>query len=430
MTDMQQLLSSQPMERMARDGIQYVMLGTAHVSKESALAVDALLESESFDGVAIELDAGRFQAMNDPDSYKQLDLIQVFKSGKAMLVAANLALGAYQRRLAEQVGIEPGAEMMAADRGAKARNLPTLLIDRDVSLTLARCRASLGFWGGTKLISGAALSVFDEEEIAPAQIEQLKQGDLLKSTFGDFANDSPKLFEALIGERDQFMVAKLREQCADQSLKKVLVVIGAGHLAGMSKAMTEQHELPKAVMDRVSSKPEPSIWPKLIGWGITLILVLGMAWGFHKGFDQGKEMLAIYLACTAGGAFIGALLARAHLLSAFAGALSAPITVLHPALGSGMFSAGVELWLRKPTVNDFEALRVDLKEMSGWWKNRVSRVLLVFILTNIFTMFGTWTTALSYLFKTAAAPAIFAPTIAPRPAQSAHFDLPSQEFEG
>jgi pheromone shutdown protein TraB len=128
-------------------------------------------------------------------------------------------------------------------------------------------------------------------------------------------------------------------------------------------------------------------------------LVLGMAWGFHKGFDRGKELLAIYLGCTATGALIGALLARSHILSALAGALSAPITVLHPALGSGMFSAGVELWLRKPTVMDFEALRIDLRELSGWWKNRVSRVLLVFILTNIFTMFGTWATALSFLTK-------------------------------
>jgi pheromone shutdown-related protein TraB len=397
----QTLLAAQPIERLECEGTHFVLLGTAHVSKESTDAVVALLACEEFDAVAIELDQARFQALNDPDSYKRLDLIEVFKSGKTVLVAANLALGAYQRRLAEQVGIEPGAEMIAADRGAKAKGLPTLLIDRDVGITLVRCKAALGFWGGSKLIAGSVLSSFSEEEIGPEEIEKLKTGDMLRSTFGDFANESPALFTALISERDAFMAAKLREYAKEKGLKRVLAVVGAGHLAGLKLALNTALERPADVIARVSAKPKGTIWPSLIGWGISLILIGGMVWGFQKGFDQGKEMLAIYLGFTAGGAFIGAMLARAHPLSAIAGALSAPITVLHPMLASNMVSGAVEMWLRRPTVQDFEDLRVDLRETSGWWKNKVSRVLLVFIFTGFFTALGTWATAFSYVFGVA-----------------------------
>jgi pheromone shutdown-related protein TraB len=396
-TDQAALLAAQPIERLERDGTHYTLLGTAHVSKASADAVVALLASEPFDAIAIELDAARFTALNDPDSYKKLDLIEVFKTGKTVLVAANLALGAYQRRLAEQVGIEPGAEMLAADRGAKTLGLPTLLIDRDVSLTLARCRAALGFWGGTKLITRAALSTFSEDEIAPEEIEKLKTGDMLRSTFGDFANESPKLFDALIAERDQFMVATLREQSATHGYQRVLAVVGAGHLAGMVQEF-KSNKLPvKDIIARVSAKPTPSIWPKVINWAIMLILIGGLAYAFRAGMEQGARMVAVYSALTGGGALIGALLARSHILSALAAAISAPITVLHPAISSGMVSGAVDVWLRRPTVNDFEALRLDLRATSGWFKNKVSRILLVFILTNLFTMFGAWAAA-AYLF--------------------------------
>ena len=399
--DFTELLAAQPIERLERDGTLYTLLGTAHVSKASADAVVALLKTETFDAVAIELDAARFQALKDPDSYKKLDLIEVFKTGKTILVAANLALGAYQRRLAEQVGIEPGSEMLAADVGATKLGLPTLLIDRDVSLTLARCRAALGFWGGAKLITGSALSVFSEEEIAPEEIEKLKTGDMLRSTFGDFATESPALFDALISERDQFMAAKLRELSSERDLKRVLAVVGAGHLAGMVEALKTSFEPPQTVLERVSAKPKPSILPKIIGWVITLILIGGMAWGFYKGFDQGKDKLVVFLSLTAGGAFIGAMLARANILSALAGAISAPLTVLHPAISSGMVSGAVEVWLRRPTVHDFEALRVDLRDTAGWFRNKVSRVLLVFLLTNLFTAIGLWITAFSYISKVA-----------------------------
>src|SRR3569623_2737172 len=107
-------LASQPIARVTRDGIEYTLLGTAHVSRASVVAVHALIARESFAAVAEELCESRYRALRDRDAWRNLDLLQIIRQGEAGMVAANLALSAYQRRLAEQFGIEPGAEMKAA----------------------------------------------------------------------------------------------------------------------------------------------------------------------------------------------------------------------------------------------------------------------------------------------------------------------------
>jgi pheromone shutdown-related protein TraB len=384
------MIELETVARVQRDGVHYTILGTAHVSKQSVEDVKALIAAESFDAIAIELDQGRYHAMQDPEAFKRLDLLKVFRDGKALMIAVNLWLSAFQRRLAEQVGIEPGAEMMAAHHGAEEKNLPLWMIDREVSLTLARCRHAVGFWGGAKLLAGSMLGTFSEEEIGPEEIEKLKTGDILQATFADFADESPQLFNALITERDQFMAAKLRELARLENKRHVLAVVGAGHLAGIAAELRSNTAAPETIIAPVNVQPPASIWPRLIGYLLIGVLVGGMVWGFYKGFGVGREFLTIYLGLTISGAFMGALVARSSLLSALCGGLSAPITVLHPALTSGMFSAAVELWQKKPTVADFDAMRVDLKQTSGWWKNRVAQILLVFILTNFGTVIGVW----------------------------------------
>src|SRR6185369_14305966 len=103
--------ADQPLARVARDGTQYTLLGTAHVSRASVAAVRSLIETGDYDAIAIELCDTRYRAMRDREAWRNLDLLQIIRDGKAGMVAANLALSAYQRRLAEQFGIEPGAEM-------------------------------------------------------------------------------------------------------------------------------------------------------------------------------------------------------------------------------------------------------------------------------------------------------------------------------
>jgi pheromone shutdown protein TraB len=178
------LLAGQPVRIVERDGIRYTLLGTAHVSQASVLAVEAAINSGHYDAVAVELDPQRLQALTNPNALAQLDLVEVIRKGRVALFAANLALAAYQRRLAEQLGIEPGAELKRAVALAEEKSLPVHLIDREVGLTFRRASQRLGFFGRLKLIGGLGAGLFSSEDVGEEEIEKLKQGDMLESSFG------------------------------------------------------------------------------------------------------------------------------------------------------------------------------------------------------------------------------------------------------
>lgn len=390
----------QPCAEVERDGVCYVLLGTAHVSRASVEAVEqALADGADYDLVAVELDTQRHAALNDPDAMARLDLLQVIRTGRTPVFAANLGLAAYQRRLAEQLGIEPGAELKAAAARAGERGLPLALVDRDVGVTFRRALASLGFWGRAKISAGLLMSLFADEEVSEADIEKLKSGDMLESSFGDFARENPALYRSIIAERDEYMAAALREAAQAHGARHVLAVLGAGHLKGVAAHLAEQHEAPDAVRARLSETPQGSRIP----WFTIALGVLvfgGFAWGFWQGgIDLGGALLLQWVLATGFLGALGCAIAGGHPLSILAAFVASPITPLHPALASGTVSALVETWMRKPTYADFMALRDDIATVRGWWRNRVSRILLNFFLTSLGTAIGVWTGGLSILRK-------------------------------
>lgn len=385
-------LAGQPIDIVERDGVRYTVLGTAHVSRASVAAVDAMLDSQSFDAVAVELCDSRFQALAAPERLQQLDLFRVLKDGKAGMVAAQLLLASYQNRLAEQLGIEPGAEMKTAMAGAEARNRPVWLIDRDIGLTVGRAYRAVGFWQRMSMMGGLLGSLLSNEKIDENEIEKLKEGDMLDSAFREFAQQSQPLYEALIAERDAYMAARLRE-LAQQSpdIRDVLVVIGAGHLQGMTNALREQDAAPADVLTRLRQPPPPGRWPRWLGYSLIAFVLGGFAWGFLRGGgDVGIELVVTWVLATGVLGAIGCAVAGGHPASIAAAFVASPMTPLHPALASGTVSAGVELWLRKPTVKDFSELRTDLNSWRGWWRNGVARILLNFFLTSLGTAIGVY----------------------------------------
>ncbi|HOX72655.1 MAG TPA: TraB/GumN family protein [Dokdonella sp.] len=392
---MSESLAAQPIARIVRDGVEYVLLGTAHVSRASVEAVREILDRESFDAVAVELCEPRYKSMRDPASFRNLDLFQIIRQGKAGLVAANLALSAFQRRLAEQFGIEPGAEMKAAIDGAEARDLLIWLIDREVGITLKRAIRSVGFLERLGIIGGLAGSLITREDVDESEIEKLKEGDMLGSMFSEFAKESPPLFEALIAERDRYMTARLREESdaaasTGKPVRRVLAVIGAGHLSGIEQAIAAQAEAPGPLQKALAELPPGSPWPKRIGFAVFAIIAIAIASLFYRGAEFGADALWIWVLCTGIGAAIGTFAAGGHPLSALAGFIVAPLKPFRPGVPVGAASAGVEVWIHRPRVADFDSLRDDVIHWTGWWKNRISRTLLVFVFTNLGMMFGTW----------------------------------------
>ncbi|MBB5356863.1 pheromone shutdown-related protein TraB [Rhodanobacter sp. ANJX3] len=394
-------LQGQPIERVQRDGVEYVVLGTAHVSKVSVNAVDALLANEPFDAVAIELCDSRAQSMRDPEAFKQMDLFKVIRQGKAGMVAASLVLSTFQKRLADQSGIQPGAEMKAAMDGADRRGLPLWLVDREVGTTLKRAWHSVGFWQRFGLLGGLLASVFEREAIEQEEIEKLKQGDLLESAFCEFASESKPLYQSLIGERDAFMAARLREEAtrsATAEARRVLVVIGAGHLKGLTGLLREQQDDPATIVATLASTPPKARWPKWVAVILVLAVFAAIGYAFHRNTALGAQALRDWVLYTAGFSALGALIAGGHPLSILAAAIAGPIKPFRPGIPSGGISAMAEAWVRRPRVVDFDTLRDDIGHWSGWWKNRVARTLLNFFLVSLGTIIGEYTAGI-HIFK-------------------------------
>lgn len=406
--DLNSILASQPHAIVERDGVRYTLLGTAHVSRESLQAVRDAIASDAFDAVAVELDAMRLQSLTDSDALARMDLVKVIKDGRVPVFAANLALSSYQRRLAAQLGIEPGAELKAAVLDARERGLPVQLIDRDVGMTFRRASQQLGWWGRAKLSAGLFVSLFADEEVGAEQIEKLKEGDILESTFAEFASESPALYETVIAERDRYMAARLREdgvavvaldsRDAD-AMPQVLAVVGAGHLQGLSKHLRDETAEPAGIVESLLAAPKKKGFPWFTVL-LTTFVVGGFAWGFYRGgADVGSDLLLQWVLATGLLGALGCTLAGGHPLSILTAFVASPITPLHPALASGMLSALVEASIRKPTYADFLSLRDDVGTVRGWWRNRVSRAMLNFFLTSMGTAIGVWTGGLRMIGK-------------------------------
>jgi len=394
------LFAGQPVRVVERDGVRYTLLGTAHVSQASVDAVERAIESGRFDAVAVELDPQRLQALTNPDALAKLDLVEVIRKGRVALFAANLALAAYQRRLAEQLGIEPGAELKRAVLLANERNLPVHLIDREVGLTFKRASQRLGFFGKIKLVMGLGAGLFASEEVGEDEIEKLKQGDMLESSFGEFASESPTLYETIIGERDRYMATRLRE-VHDPAQREVLAVVGAGHLAGLAKYLETDTDAPGPLRESLEHVPKKRNIP-WITLAILAVVLTGIGVGFYRGgLGVGSELLAVWAMYTGGLAGLGCLLAGSHPLSILTAIVVAPFKPFRLSIPTGAFAALVEARLRKPAYEDFLKLRDDAQSVRGWYRNRVTRVVLTFMLTNLGSMLGLWLTGFQVWGKVA-----------------------------
>jgi pheromone shutdown-related protein TraB len=383
-------IAEQPTREIVRDGVHYLLVGTAHVSRTSAEHVAELAGEGEFDAIAVELCPARHKAMQGDNQWKDLDLYQIIRQRKAGLVMANLALGAYQRRIAEQFGIEPGAELKAAADAAERRGLPLQLVDRDLATTLKRSYRSVPWYKRMYMTTGLLLSTVTSEDIDEDAIEKLKEGDILESTFTEFAEHSPELYEALIAERDRYMAARLRQENEGREGSRVLVVIGAGHLDGLARNLAEGDSDPKQELESLEVLPKAARWPKVIPWLIAALIASGFALGFYRSPELGWDLVVMWVVINGGLAALGALLARAHPLTVLSAMLAAPLTSLNPTVAAGMVTGLVESWLRKPKVSDLERLRTDTTSLRGWFTNPATRILLVFFFSNLGSAIGTW----------------------------------------
>jgi pheromone shutdown-related protein TraB len=367
------------------EGRQIYLVGTAHISQNSVREVEAVISALRPDTVCVELCQTRYDALTDDSRWRKLDIFQVLKQKKALFLMANLALSAYQRRLGEKLGVEPGAELMAGVRKAREVGAKLVLADRDIQITLKRTWANLGFWGRNKILAGLVAGIFGAtEELSEDELEKMKDRDTLTEKMKEFAVSHPRVKQPLIDERDLFLISSIREATGD----KIVAVVGAGHVPGMLEHL-------RTVVDRaaISVIPPPGLGSRLAPWLVPALFVGGLIWGIQqRGATEQTllEMLLAWVVPTSVGAGLGAIAALAHPLTILASIVSAPLTTLHPAIAVGMIAAPIEAWKRRPTVADCERIRDDAESLAGWYKNPFLRVLVVFILTNLGASIGVW----------------------------------------
>ncbi len=184
----------------------------------------------------------------------------------------------------------------------------------------------------------------------------------------------------MIDERDQYLAQKIKEAPGD----KVVAVLGAAHVPGIKKELYNEQDVKK--LDEV---PPKSKVPKMIAWAIPLLILGIIAYTFYTNPSAGLYQTLSWILWNGSFSAIGAAIALGHPLAVLTAFLIAPLSSLNPLMAAGWFAGIVQATLRRPKVDDFENLADDVSTAKGFWNNKVTRILLIVILTNIGSTLGT-----------------------------------------
>lgn len=373
-------------ERIALGEREFILVGTAHVSRESVEEVGRVIREEKPDRVCVEIDEGRFRSMRDNAAWERLDVAKVIKEGKGFLLIANLVLSSFQRRLGEGLGVKPGDEMKRAVEIAEEDGIPYSFCDREVATTLKRAWTRCGFWSKSKLMATLLSSALSTEKLEEAQIESLKNKNELEGMMNELADYLPKVKETLIDERDRYLATRIFQSEG----RKAVAVIGAGHLGGVKRRLEELAAGSlSADLSELDSVPPPSIFAKAAGWLIPALIVALVVLGFFRaGADVSFSMLLRWALLNGSLAALGSTIAFAHPATILVSFFGAPIATINPFVGVGLFAGVAEATLRRPRVADVENLSDDITNLRGFYGNRITRALLVFFLSSMGGMIG------------------------------------------
>ncbi|MFW6004825.1 MAG: TraB/GumN family protein, partial [Halodesulfurarchaeum sp.] len=332
------------------------VVGTAHVSEESAAEVREVIEAERPDVVAVELDENRFRQIQGEDP-EDIDPKELLRGSAAYQFLAYWLLSYVQKRLGDRFDVEPGADMKAGIDTAEEIGAGVALVDRDIQVTIQRFWASIGlreklrlFW--ELILAFAGFGGGEDEEI---DLDELTDTDVVSAMMEEFRQFSPTAAETLIDERDAYIAHNLEELRAAGF--DVVAVVGAGHRDGILAYLEEPATLP-AMESLQGRKTRRFSIGKAFGYLLTLGFLLFFVLLALSGVSQ-PTLLAVFLAWFLFNgifAFSLAKLAGAHWTSAGVGGLVAWLTSINPLLAPGWFAGYIELQHTKINVSDIGRL--------------------------------------------------------------------------
>lgn len=361
---------------------EIILIGTAHVSKESAEVVEKVIEEEKPETVCVELCQSRYQSLTKKTQWQETQILKVIREKKAFLLLSNLMLAYFQKRIGRKLDIKPGEEMIRAIRAAEATGALVHLADRDIRTTLSRTWRLMGLWTKMKLLAQFVASIGDLDEIKEEDIEKMKEKDVLETLMSEIGESFPEIRRILIDERDQYLAYKIRTAPG----KRIVAVVGAGHVPGIERYWGET-----IALEPLEEMPPKGRLLRWLKWGIPGVIIgLIVAGFFYAGTVTGTHMVKWWVLANAVLAGLGAAAALGHPLTVLSAVVASPLTSLNPMIAAGWVSGLVEAFLGKPRVRDFESLPEDISSLKGFWRNKITRILLVVVFTNIGSSLGTF----------------------------------------
>jgi len=369
---------------LSHEGKTILLIGTAHISQESIDLVETVISQEKPDCVCIELDEKRYASLTQKKKWQSLDLKQIIKDKQLSTLMINMLMASYQKKLGGQLGVKPGAELLAAAKTATANNIPIALCDRDVRITLRRAWKSTSFFKKGYLLATLFASLFDSTEISEEKLAEMKQKDVLSDLMDEMGTALPDVKRVLIDERDIYLSEKIKEAPGE----RLVAVVGAGHVSGI-KTVFQQNL--SGELDAITAIPSVSKTWKTIGWSIPVLIIGSIfAIGMQKGMDDAWANLLYWILANGIPTAIGGMLAFANPLTIIGAFLAAPVTSLTPIIGAGYVAAFIQVMRTPPVVKEFETVGNDMGTVKGWWKNKLLRVFLVFLFTGLGSSIGTY----------------------------------------
>ncbi len=370
--------------RVEAGGRHFVVVGTAHISRESVDLVREVIEAERPDRVCLELDPQRYEALSQEQRWEELDLREVVRKRQLATLMANFILASYQKRLGGRLGVTPGAELLEATRVAAALDIPVELCDRDVRVTLRRAARSISFFQKAMLFGSLFAGAFEKVELSEEELRRLRQQDVLSELIRELGESMPTLKRVLIDERDAYLAERVRAAGG----QRLVVVVGAGHLEGVGEALRARRRADLEALDAIP--PISATW-KWVGWSVPAVILGSLALiAWRKGAAVAGENVLYWILANGIPSSLGTALALGHPLTVIAAFCAAPLTSLTPVIGAGYVTAFVQAVLRPPRVVEFQSVSDDASRLAGWWGNRLLRVMLVFVLSTLGSLIGTW----------------------------------------
>jgi pheromone shutdown-related protein TraB len=371
-------------QRLTLGDREYVLVGTAHVSRESAELVREVIRREQPDHVCVELDEQRYQALSQKTRWENLDLRQLIRRKQLATLLMNLLLASYQKKIGEKLGVMPGTELLEAVRAAEEAGIPHSLSDRNVRTTMLRAWRSMSLWQRAKLFAGLLAGTFGGADISEEELRELRKKDVLSEVMAELAEVMPGLKDVLIDERDAYLAEKIRSAEG----RRIVAVVGAGHLEGIQRVLSRDVATDLEAITTVP--PVSPVW-RWVGWSIPAVIIGSLALiAWTKGSAVAGQSLRFWILINGIPSGIGAVLALAHPLTVVAALVAAPITSLTPVIGAGYVTAFVQAWIRPPRVRDFQTVTEDAGSFPRWWRNRLLKVLLAFVFPTLGSLIGTY----------------------------------------